>query len=75
MCARHLDGDCDLRRLGSQVNPEIFLPGGNMVRVKHALTSVFAALGLLSALVFAQERRPTPYFVAYDHYMEEPGAL
>ena len=46
-----------------------------MVRVKHALTSVFAALGLLSALVFAQERRPTPYFVAYDHYMEEPGAL
>ena len=46
-----------------------------MVRVKNALIGLFAALGLLPALVLAQERTPTPYFVAYDHYMEEPGAL
>ena len=46
-----------------------------MVRVQHALTGLFAVLGPLSALVFAQERMPTPYFVTYDHYMEEPDDL
>lgn len=46
-----------------------------MVRVQHALIGLFAVLGPLSALVFAQERMPTPYFVTYDHYMEEPDDL
>src|SRR5262245_11725600 len=46
-----------------------------MVRVQHALIGLFAVLGPLSALVFAQERMPTPYFVTYDHYMEQPDDL
>ncbi len=46
-----------------------------MVRVKHALIGLFAAIGLSPAIVFAQERKPNPYFVVYDHYMEELDAL
>jgi len=57
------------------VNLEIFLPGGNMIKVKHALACLFTALGLLPAVAVAQDRLPTPYFVVYDHYMEELDAL
>ena len=46
-----------------------------MVKVKHAIIGFFATLGLLPALTLAQERIPRPYFVTYDHYMEEPDAL
>jgi hypothetical protein len=36
---------------------------------------MFSVFGLLPASLLAQERIGERYFVAYDHYMEEPGAL
>ena len=33
------------------------------------------AVGLRAATALCQERTPSPYFVAYDHYMEELSAL
>ena len=32
-------------------------------------------LGIQTAAALAQERTPSPYFVTYDHYMEEIGTL
>jgi hypothetical protein len=42
---------------------------------KRELAGFFLALGLLPGSLRAQERIPTPYFIPYDHYMEELGAL
>src|ERR1051326_5537949 len=48
-----------------------------MVKFKNAFVGVLSLIGasLLSAPCHAQERPPSPYFVAYDHYLEEPDAL
>ena len=46
-----------------------------MIITKRELAGFFLALGLLPGSLRAQERIPTPYFIPYDHYMEELGAL
>ena len=46
-----------------------------MVKMKPLLIGLFSALGLLPAPVRAQEKTPAPYFIAYDHYMEEVDTL
>jgi hypothetical protein len=47
----------------------------DMLKVKFALVALLFNLGLWTGPVLAQERAETPYFVTYDHHMEEPGAL
>src|SRR5215510_16253670 len=44
-----------------------------MMRVPLALIALLS-LALVD-VTFAQEHIPSPYFVTYDHYMEEKGAL
>jgi len=46
-----------------------------MVKPKLAALLALAVAGLLSVPLHAQEKAPTPYFITYDHYMEEPDAL
>lgn len=47
-----------------------------MVKVKHVLVGIFSALGLLPSSLLGQEKMPpVPYFITYDHYMEEVDAL
>ena len=48
-----------------------------MVRLKHVLMALFSAVGLVLLPVpgRAQERPVNPYFVTYDQYLEERGAL
>jgi hypothetical protein len=46
-----------------------------MVKMKPVLIGLFSALSLLNAPVRAQEKTPAPYFLPYDHYMEEVGSL
>ena len=46
-----------------------------MFKIKYVLINLFLALGPATACALAQERVSTPYFITYDHYMEEPGAL
>jgi hypothetical protein len=46
-----------------------------MVKIKRGFIVMFFVLGLVSAPAGAQERTPSPYFVPYDHYMEEVNAL
>jgi len=45
-----------------------------MLKINHGVAGLFL-LNLFPALALAQERIPAPYFIAYDHYMEEAGAL
>jgi len=46
-----------------------------MVRVNGAIIGLFGVLSVLPAPVCAQEKAPAPYFVTYDHYLEDVGAL
>jgi hypothetical protein len=47
-----------------------------MLKTHVPLLALLWAMSPLSATVFAQEQRPAaPYFVAYDHHMEERGTL
>jgi hypothetical protein len=46
-----------------------------MLKINRATIGLFLFLNLLSAPAWAQEKIPTPYFIAYDHYMEEPDTL
>lgn len=46
-----------------------------MVKIKRGLIGLLFILGLGSSPAGAQERTPAPYFVPYDHYMEEVNAL
>jgi hypothetical protein len=48
-----------------------------LIKALHALSAVglSSLLSLLPSSLYAQEKPPSPYFVAYDHYMEEVGAL
>jgi hypothetical protein len=45
-----------------------------MSSVKVVVLIVLSSIGSLTS-VFAQEERPTPYFVTYDHRLEEKGTL
>lgn len=45
-----------------------------MIKTKRVLIGVFAVLTLPLPLR-SQEKLPTPYFVSYDHYMEEVDTL
>jgi hypothetical protein len=45
-----------------------------MFKTNRALIGLLL-LNLLPAFAWAQERIPTPYFITYDHYMEEPNTL
>jgi hypothetical protein len=45
-----------------------------MVKGKHVLVGIFR-LGLLPASLLAQDKPPAPYFITYDHYMEDPDEL
>src|SRR5262245_45436672 len=42
---------------------------------KRCSAVLISVLTLLPLSLFAQERRESPYFVTYDHYMEELDAL
>jgi hypothetical protein len=42
--------------------------------MKHLLIGLLLALGLVPASLLAQDRS-RPYLIAYDHYLEETGAL
>lgn len=46
-----------------------------MVHMKHVPVGLFLLLFLFSPSLHAQEEQLTPYFVPYDHYMEEVGTL
>ncbi len=46
-----------------------------MVKMKHALVALLSVLGLVPAILRAQDKTPGPYFVTYDHYMEELDTL
>jgi hypothetical protein len=46
-----------------------------LVKRKRKFIGFILTLGFLPASLLAQERIPSPYFVPYDHYMEELGAL
>src|SRR4029079_14555604 len=48
-----------------------------MVRLKHAFVGLCSVVGLTLAAApgRAQEKPPNPYFVTYDHYLEEKDAL
>jgi len=46
-----------------------------MIKTKRVLIGVFAVLTLLPLPLRSQEKLPRPYFVAYDHYMEELDTL
>jgi hypothetical protein len=43
--------------------------------MKRTLIVSILVFGIRPLTVAAQERTPSPYFVAYDHYMEEVGTL
>ena len=43
--------------------------------MKSTIVRLLLVSCLLHVPCWAQERPPTPYFVVYDHYMEEAGAL
>jgi hypothetical protein len=43
--------------------------------MKHAVIVLLFAVGVTPATALAQERTPSPYFVTYDHHMEELSAL
>src|SRR5262249_26792068 len=67
---------CNPDSEGTSISGKLtFMPGGKVTKVKHALIGLFVSFGLLSMLGLAQEKTPTPYFVVYDHYMEELDAL
>jgi hypothetical protein len=46
-----------------------------MVTLKQVLVALFTALALLPVSLLAQDRPPAPYFITYDHYMEELDTL
>lgn len=46
-----------------------------MREIRRAIGGFFISLGVLAAAGFGQDRPPTPYFVTYDHYMEELDTL
>ena len=46
-----------------------------MAKTKHVVPALLLTLCLLSTPGHAQEVTPTPYFVTYDHHMEELNAL
>jgi hypothetical protein len=46
-----------------------------MYKIKHIIIGLFSVLILRSVCAFAQDEVHSPYFVAYDHYMEEVGSL
>jgi len=46
-----------------------------MYRVKHVIIGLFSVLILRSVCANAQDEVYSPYFVAYDHHMEEVGSL
>ncbi len=43
--------------------------------MKRVLIWLFLTLGVLRMASWAQERTPAPYFVTYDHYMEEVDSV
>jgi hypothetical protein len=47
----------------------------DMNKTKRVLIGVFAAIPFLPLPLHSQERTPSPYFVPYDHYMEEVDTL
>ena len=47
----------------------------DMIKTKRVLIGAFAALTLLPLPLRSQEKIPSPYFVPYDHYMEELDTL
>ena len=46
-----------------------------MIKITRVLIRVFAVLTLLPLPLRSQEKTPAPYFVVYDHYMEELDTL
>jgi hypothetical protein len=46
-----------------------------MIKTTRVLIGVFAVTTLLPLPLRSQEKTPTPYFVPYDHYMEELDTL
>ena len=46
-----------------------------MTRTKPGFIGLFAVMSLLPVSLHSQEKTPTPYFVPYDHYMEEVDTL
>src|SRR6478672_9732746 len=46
-----------------------------MCRINPFNIGLFSSLILLSMCAYGQDEIESPYFVAYSHYMEEPGSL
>ena len=46
-----------------------------MMKVRYAILTFISAFGALPTLAFAQDRIVSPYFITYDHYMEETDTL
>ena len=46
-----------------------------MTKVGKVAIGLFAILVLIPALAVAQDEDGRPYFITYDHHLEEPDAL
>src|SRR5215813_5387790 len=46
-----------------------------MLNIQYVTCALLLMFTLLPAVTFAQERLTRPYFVTYDHYLEEVDAL
>ena len=47
----------------------------DMIKTKRVLIGLFAVLTSLPLPLRSQEKLPSPYFIAYSHYLEEPDTL